>query len=174
MATGTKKVGGAAAAASKGATDAAKTKTKKAKRTTFDVKTAVDAQGNSLVNGDNKLTGVPANFDPKTHKPLKAKMFADEAAGMEFKASQYEAKAAIFKLNADKLREDAKKFREFGDPEKRKSIKKLEKTAEQLLAIQESLAGEGADVDIESLEALLAKVKGRRAAKKAAEATPAA
>jgi hypothetical protein len=177
MATqGTKKVGGVAAAKNAGGAVAAaaakKDKPAKVKRGLFDVKTAVDAGGKAIeLNEDGQLTAVPSNWDPKLHKPLKGKQFADDGVLNDYKAQLADLKAAHFKLLADNFRKDAEQFRKFGDPEKRKGLKKVEKLAEQYLALQEGQEdGEG----LPSLEELLEMVKQKRAAKAAAAATPAA
>jgi hypothetical protein len=175
MATATKKVGGAAAATkvAGGATAGKPEKPAKPKRGVFDVKTAVDAQGNAIkLTDDGELTAVPANWDPKLHKPLKGKQFADDGVLNDYKAMLADLKAAHFKLLADGFRHDAENFRKFGDPEKRKGLKKVEKLAEQYLALQES--SDDGDA-LPSLEELLAAVKAKREAAKAAKAaTPTA
>jgi hypothetical protein len=171
MATATKKVGGAAVAAKAGQAAVAgkPEKEKKAKRGVFDVKTAVDASGAAIkLTDDGELTAVPANWDPKLHRPLKGKQFADDGVRNDYKAMLADLKAAHYKLLADGFRHDAENFRKFGDPEKRKGLKKVEKLAEQYLALQES--SDDGD-SLPSLEELLAAVKAKREAAKAAKQT---
>lgn len=164
-----KKVGGAAAAAKVGAPVSTKVG-KPGKKTIFDVKTATLTDGTVIkLDEDGALTAAPANWDSKKHKPIKAKMFANDGALNDYKALVYDQRAAGMKVQADKYREAAETFRKYGDPEKRKAMSKMSKIADQFIALQSALSGDGGgEVDIPSLEELLKKAKEKAAAKKAA------
>jgi hypothetical protein len=183
-----KKVGGVAAAKQAGGAVAAAAHAadknkggEKKGRKPFDIKTAVYADPSFKGEGqaplipvpldeDDRLTQAPLNWDRKSHKGLKRSQFADEASFNEFKAIQIDQQIALMKLQADKYRDDARTARQYGDPEKRKALGKIEKIAKQYLELQASLQGDGAQ-GLPSLEEIMAKVQAQMQQQAAATAT---
>jgi len=85
------------------------------------------------------LTEVPADFDPKKHKPLKRKDFKDESVFLLSRAAELEKKAAWYRTEA----ENVKKLGSVKDRVKAKRLLAMQKRMQEL---QASLAAEGVDV----------------------------
>lgn len=102
----------------------------------------VDADGKPTV----KLESVPADFDPKKHKPLKKTDFASEATFCEMRADEFERKAAD-------LRQEAELIRKGGGKKAAQKAKRLAKMQERMEALKKELAESG--IDVESLMASL-------------------
>lgn len=90
------------------------------------------------------LEAVPADFDPKVHKPLGRKNFKNEAVWYELKAQELEKKAAS-------LRVEATNIGKLGNVKDRAKAKRLLDLQKRMAELSESLVAEGVDV-----EALLA------------------
>jgi hypothetical protein len=105
---------------------------------------------------DAAFEAVPADFDPKKHKPIPRKYFASEAVFYTLRAEALEKQAARF-------RELAKTAGTVGNVKDKKSAKKLVNMQKRFNELQASLAAQGVDV-----AALLAAV-----ASQTAPATPA-
>jgi hypothetical protein len=95
--------------------------------------------------GDEKLVAVPADYDPKKHKPLRRKDFKDEAVFVDMQADRAERAAK-------RLREEAVAIRAGGGKDKGKA-KKLIAMQKRMAEMQAQLEADGVDV-----AALLASV----------------
>lgn len=127
-------------------------------RVELDYSKAVDADGNSIVNEDGKLTALPLTvgegdnvvfegWNPKKHKPLRKSDFAEEYMYMFFRAHVAQIRADQQAEKAKKLRKQAEQIQQFGDPKTRKKAKKLARMREQLAALEAELAGEGISLE---------------------------
>lgn len=138
-----KKVTGSGSAATSGTKD----KAKKAGRVEFNIKTSVDTDGKDIVNADGELTGIPANFDWETHKPLTKSNFADTALYLDYRCDALQHR--ITKLTA--IRTDLVKkvthLRQFGDEDVRKLAMKATRMVDQLSALKKELQAEGVDLE---------------------------
>lgn len=110
------------------------------KKPEFDVFSAKDNNGNSIVNADGKITGVPVNVD-LSHALISVKAFA--------KASDfYRYKAFLCGLRAEALLEKQRDFETEAimadNPDSPQAkISKIEKLKAQLAKLEESLAESG-------------------------------
>ncbi len=91
------------------------------------------------------FSAIPADYDPKKHKPLKLKNFKDEATFLDYKAARLDAKAASLTASANLLREEAKQERLYGNSDKAKLAKKRAKLQAQLAELEKELAADGVD-----------------------------
>lgn len=107
-----------------------------------------EAKGANLLNEDGLLTGVPVDFDGDKHLRPNRKSFADEADFCEFRAMQDELEAQALTARAAKLREQAEQIRKFGDPGQRAKVRRAQKLAEQLKALQATLKADDIDIDL--------------------------
>ena len=115
-------------------------KAKKKGRVAFDVKTAkVDDKG--------LLTAVPENFDPKKHKGLKKKQFADVATHMDYLSAMAKFNSERLAAKAVDLTARAERIRKFGDEGTRKKVAKVERMKKQMAALKAELEEQGIDVD---------------------------
>ena len=87
-----------------------------------------------------KLTSIPADFDPKLHKPLKRKDFESEAAFMRMQADEFEARAKRLRVEA----EQAEKLGNTKDRAKAKKLLGMQKRIEELKA---EMSKDGFDID---------------------------
>jgi hypothetical protein len=152
-----KKVGGTATADPKGKKGK---KAKKAKKV-YDFSSCVNTDGESIVNDDGKLTGVPVaipaaeeggdpvqvGFDPAAHKPLVKDDFADSATYMDFRAYMCDMQIARKTELAKVLRKKAAKLRKYGDEKTRKRVMRLDRMKEQMAALQAELEAEGFELE---------------------------
>lgn len=105
-----------------------------------DVKQLKDgAEGKPLVNEDGKYLAVPADYNPKIHKPLKRGDFQDETLWFELTADALEKKAK-------RLRAKAEELKKFGGKDRVKA-KKLLAMQKRFLEFKKSLASSGLNVD---------------------------
>lgn len=95
-------------------------------------------------NAVGLLVSVPADFNPKLHKPLGAKAFADSAVFFDFKAGLARKTAERY----EKLASQARQLGGVGAAEAKKA-KKLLNFMEQYKALEAELAAKG--IDIKSL-----------------------
>lgn len=103
----------------------------------------VDEDGTPTV----KLTEIPEDFDVKQYQALKRAFFKEEWMFFEFKAQQFDAKAAEY-------RQEAEESKALGNSEDRAKRKKALAYAKKLEALKAELSADGVDVD-----ALLATVE---------------
>lgn len=89
-----------------------------------------------------KLAGVPDDFDPKKHKPLRKQDFEGEHIFLRMKADKLEEEAK-------KLREDADMVEKLGSSADRAKAKKLKAMQEKMEALRKQLEEQG--IDVESL-----------------------
>lgn len=113
-----------------------KAKKEKIKRVAY----PLPADPKSEDGGTLKLTEIPADWDPKLHKPLTKKDFAEDHLFFELKARQAEAAAAKFR----KMGEDSKKVGNVADRAKAKKLQSMQKRMEELKA---QLTAQGIDVN---------------------------
>lgn len=105
----------------------------------------VDYPGLTNEAGDDVLLeAYPEDFDPKAHKPLKAKDFKDETVFMIHKAEELEAKAK-------KIRDEVESIKKLGSPQDRKKLQNLQKVASRMNELVASLKAAGMDVNLEDL-----------------------
>lgn len=91
-----------------------------------------DAEGK-----DVKLKGVPEDFDPKRHKPLKMRNFENPVEFLEQRAKHYEELAV-------KTRQEAAEWRAAGGAPKKSQVqaKKLAKMLSSIEQLKKELVGE--------------------------------
>jgi hypothetical protein len=100
----------------------------------------------TAVNDEGKLTEVPADFDGKLHlKPVRED-FASPDLFMLFRAAEAEAKAAELTASAAKYREEADNLKKYGDPAKRKAVKRAMRLRNELADLEAQLAAEGIEL----------------------------
>lgn len=87
-----------------------------------------------------KLKEIPADFNPKLHKPLTRKHFEDESIFLELKAREFDAKAA-------NLRKQAEELKKIGTVKDRGAAKKLLSLQKRIDELTKDLAAKGVDVD---------------------------
>jgi len=126
---GTMKVGGAAP----GTKDDAGKKVKKAKRVAYPLVGSKDP-------AVYPLKEVPADFNAKTHKPLKKKDFAEDYLFFSYKAAEARAKADAWDARA-------KEEKQLGSSKKRAQAKKLLKMTAKMAELRKMLEADGVDVD---------------------------
>ena len=118
-------------------------------RSVFSKKSAVDANGASMVDEKGQLTGVPnadGQFDLKVHKPLGKNDFATSDVFMDFRAWTLNIRAARLTSQAEKLTTSANNLRKFGDDKSRKRFERLEKMREQIATLEAQFAAEGVEI----------------------------
>lgn len=104
-----------------------------------------DEAGNPLL-----LTEFPADYDPSKHSPFIRKDFADETIWLDWRATQYEKKAADY-------RQEIETIRRFGSPEDQKRAKQLLKFREKFEALKAQLSTGPNAIDV---DAILAELGG--------------
>jgi hypothetical protein len=92
-------------------------------------------------NAVGLLVSIPVDFNPKLHKPLGAKAFADSAVFYDFKAGIARKQAEKF----EKLASQARQLGGVGAAEAKKA-KKLLNFMEQFKALEAELAAKGIDI----------------------------
>lgn len=142
----TRKTAGTATTTEATGTEAAVVKERRA-RTTFDPKTAVGPDGESIANEEGKLTSVPSNFDPKNHKPLKKAIFVDEATYLDYRAWDEARKADRFLKKSARMTARAERLRKFGDDKMRKKADRAARMREQLKTLEAEMTEAGVDLD---------------------------
>lgn len=95
-----------------------------------------DAEGKPTV----KLEEVPADYDPKKHKPLKKSDFASEATYCIMRAEELERKAADYRQEADLIKKG-------GGKKAAQKAKRLAKMQERMEALKKELAESGINVE---------------------------
>lgn len=86
-----------------------------------------------------KLKEIPADFDPKTHKPLSRKDFENEAPFLRKLADELQARA-------EKLRAEANDAEKLGSASQRATAKKLRAMFDKFSELRKELEGSGVDV----------------------------
>jgi hypothetical protein len=114
----------------------------------------------------NKITAVPADYDPKKHIPLRKADFAEEYQFLEYQADEYEKRAK-------KLREEAAEIKQLGSKEDRDNMRRLKAMQEKMQDTLAALAASGVDTS-KVIPADLAKVLLGNAAKADAATAPSA
>lgn len=87
-----------------------------------------------------RLDAVPADFNPKIHKPLGRKNYKDEGAWLEAKATELEKKAKDLRIEA----ENSRKLGNVADRANVKRLLAMQKRAQDLAA---ELLAQGIDVN---------------------------
>ena len=98
-------------------------------------------------DGYEPLTVVPENWDPKVHKGILRKHFAEDDVFFDWRASRLEKQAASY-------RQQAEESRKLGSMKGRVKAKKLLSMQKRIADLKASLAAEGVDV-----AALLASIE---------------
>jgi hypothetical protein len=86
------------------------------------------------------LTAVPADYDPRKHKPLPRSAFKDAKDWFELRALLLEKKAAS-------LREQAKQESALGGTKDRQKAKRLINMTKRMSVLMDELKSQGIDVD---------------------------
>lgn len=102
--------------------------------------------GKKVLRPTTRLDSIPADFDPKKHKPLGRGCFNDESVYLELKATQYEQKAKDFRQQAA----DMKALGGIKDKAQAKKLISLQKRMMDQIADLEK-----AGVDVSALKAKL-------------------
>lgn len=124
-----------------------------AKPVVVDGKPKLNKAGKEIVRPTKKLDAVPADYDPKKHKPLGKADFADESIFLELKAQRLEQQAAD-------LRKQAADVKALGSIKDRGAAKKLLNLQKRIDELTKDLEGKGVD-----LTAIKAKLAASMAAK---------
>lgn len=112
----------------------------------FDITTAVNAEGTAIALDDNgRMTGVPANFDPKVHAGLPRTVFTDRATFLEHRARLLDIRIGVIQKQRDDTLVAAKEAREGVDPTKVK-LRKLEKLQKMAAELEAQLKADGIEV----------------------------
>ena len=96
--------------------------------------------GSAWVDDKGLLTRWPDDFDPKRHKGLDRKQFAEEHVFFSLQADRLEAAAV-------KMRERAEESKKLGNVKDRTRAKKLLAAQKRLEALKAEMISEGVDVD---------------------------
>lgn len=96
-------------------------------------KSKLDEKGNPT---RKKIAGVPGDFDPKVHKPLRRNDFEKESTWLLIKAEECEKKAK--QLRADAVIADTE-----GSSDDRKKLKRLQAMKDKMAELEKELAEAG-------------------------------
>ena len=136
----------APAVSKEAAPKAKKEKKEKVPTPAFDLATAVDAQGRSVVDKDGKLTAIPANYDYDKFESLAKEDFSNRSAFFTYKANVCERRIAELTTKAMEYRKSADRATKFGDDDTEKKVKKAQKIKAQLAAFLAELEKDGVDL----------------------------
>ena len=100
----------------------------------------IEKSGKKVIRPTAKLKEIPADYNPKLHKPLSRRDFDDESLALEWQAKGYEEKAKS-------LREQATELRGMGGIKDRAEAKKLLALQKRMLEMTASLEARGVNVD---------------------------
>lgn len=100
----------------------------------------IEKSGKKVIRPTAKLKEIPADYNPKIHKPLSRRDFDDESLALEWQAKGYEEKAKS-------LREQATELRGMGGIKDRAEAKKLLALQKRMLEMTASLEARGVNVD---------------------------
>ena len=109
----------------------------------IDLATYTDSAPQAELDAEGRLTCLPSAWDIDKHEPLKKGDFATEDLFLGWKAAYYDQRAKFFTARAAKIRSDMEALKKFGSPETRKKVRRAQKLAEQLAALNEALKNEG-------------------------------
>jgi len=108
-------------------------------RVEFDIKTSTNADGARIKLDDaGRLTAVPANYEPKLHKPLGKKHFATKALLFDFQVGLVDR--TIAKLQE---RREALIAKKAGKETSARKLARLEKLKAQLAELETELKDSG-------------------------------
>lgn len=132
---------------------------------TFPSNLLVDNEGNSLLNGEGKLTGLPASLyadaapvsvehNGKTltghatrlFKGLKADQFAESHLRLEYQAELMQVRLNAQQERINELRKRIEEEKTGGSPEQRKKLAKLRRMRAEAEALEKALEAEGITV----------------------------
>ena len=151
----TKKVGGLAAPDN----GKVKTPSKKAGKSFYNYKTAVDAAGKSILDDKGRLTDMPIeiknekgeivqpSFSYAKNKPIGRKEFANDGAFLKFRAGLFNYRGNRLLEIAKKLTERSENYLKYGDQKKAKAAAKLDRLKKQMAALEAQLLAEATDAE---------------------------
>lgn len=130
----------------------------------------VDAEGNSLLNDDNKLTDLPSclfhDADPvenekdgrkghasRVYAPLSKDLFAESWVALLYRAEKAEIGIAAQQRRLTQLRSDIETAKQYGDKDTANRVRQAKKVRARLDAMMASLREDGVDIDFDDLEA---------------------
>jgi len=126
-------------------TDSTKDPKEKIVKTPF-----IEVVPTEMKNADGKLMGIPSigedGFDRKLHKMPSRRDFANEHDFLRFKADLVELKAEEYVAAAARYRDQAATIEQFGDPETRKKVMRLQKLAAAQAELLAELESQGVEI----------------------------
>lgn len=96
--------------------------------------------GKTRLEPTARLKDIPADYDPKKHKPLQRRHFEDESLWWELRARHYDSLAV-------KCRQEAVTAKTTGSAADRVKARRLAQMAKKLEELKSSLSGQGVDVE---------------------------
>lgn len=100
----------------------------------------LESSGKKVMRPTKKIAEIPADYNPKLHKPLKRNDFEDESIWYELQAQKLEAKAK-------ELREEGKQLKTLGGVKDRADAKKLLAMQKRMLELLTQMQSKGVKVD---------------------------
>lgn len=117
----------------------------KTPRPVFDIQTAVDANGNSVVNEEGKLREYPANYEFGKFAPLKKDQFVNSAGRLMYKSHLAENRAERLMKRAENFRKQAQTAAAAGgDLKAAKKFDRLASAADTMQKFVDELRADGA------------------------------
>lgn len=111
-----------------------------------------DVVDKAKLNSAGLLTVVPSfgdEYNPKEMERLEKSEFASEDLFLDHQGNLFTWRAEQFAKRGERFHKEAAATRKFGDPEKRKKLKRAQKLQDQLALLMKQLEAEGITDDAE-------------------------